>query len=155
MGDGVTLHGTLSAWKVYPDRRELAFKEVNVVTLSAKQSVLAAVYASSLTADPVSSLRVGIGGTVDPAGLYPKPVNQSLSSLYNYLNTIATSYTVDNTIPAVTYLADLDQGTGNGQLITEAALYRLSGTMFNIRTFPGIPKTSEFSIHFEWTIKIA
>ena len=155
MAADLDLGGFLSISKVYSDGRvEKVFEQKNVITLPAKRQVLSAVYASSVAADPVSSLQVGIGGTVDPSGLYPKPTNQALTSLYTTYASIATSYTVDDGIPAVSFLADLDQGTGNGQLINEAGLFRSSGTMFNIKTFPGIPKTSEFSIHFEWTIKI-
>ena len=150
------MRGILGIYLVYPETGETIchFKEKQVITLTAKQRVLQSVYATSLTPDPITTLAVGTGGCIDPAGLYPKPVNQTLSSLYTLFTTISTTYTVDNTVPAVTYLADMDQSTGNGQYINEAALYTLGGVMFNIKTFPAIPKTSEFNIHFQWAIEM-
>lgn len=43
----------------------------------------------------------------------------------------------------------------NGYNISEVALYRESGDMFNIKTFASIPKSSSFSIQFIWTIRYA
>lgn len=150
------LEGTLLAQKIFSDGRvETVFHEENMIMLPSKQYVLSTCYESEGTFDPIVSLKVGTGGTVDPQGLYPKAVTQNLISLFNTLLTVETSYTVNNAVPSVTFISDLDQGMGNGSLITEAGLFRQGGSMFNIKTFPGIPKTSEFSLHFEWTIKIA
>jgi hypothetical protein len=151
-----TLEGTLLVQKIYKDGSiETVVNDPNMIMLSSKQYILSTCYATSGTFDPINTLKVGVGGTVDPDGLYPKAVTQNLLTLFNTLLTVSTSYTVNNTVPSVTFISDLDQGTGNGSLITEAGLFRQSGVMFNIKTFPGIPKTSEFSLHFEWTIKIA
>lgn len=148
--------GFLTVSKVYLDgSKELVFEEKkNVITLPSKLQMLASVYSTSLTPDPVSTLQVGIGGTIDPAGLYPKPVTSALTSLFSSNFTINTTYSLNTAVPSITYLADLPPAWGNGNLINEAGLFRTSGAMFNIKTFPGIPKTSEFSIHFEWTIKM-
>lgn len=151
-----TMEGILLAQKVFPDgSKEIVFEEENLIMLPSKQYMLSTCYLSSGTFDPVNTLRVGTGGTVDPKGLYPKSVTQTLNTLFNPLLSVPVSYTVNHAIPSVTFIADLDQGMGNDQLITEAGLFREQGSMFNIKTFPGIPKTSEFSLHFEWTIKIA
>lgn len=150
------LDGHITITKVFPNgTRELVVDKQNLITLASKRYVLSSVYATSFTVDPVTQLQVGTGGTVDPEGLYPKPVTSDMTSLYNSTVTVSTSYTVNNDIPSVTFISDLDQGSGNGTLITECGLFRASGAMFNIKTFPGIPKTSEFSLHFEWTIKIS
>jgi len=152
----ISLSGVLSISKIYSDgKKETVFTEENLITLIAKQRVLASVYQSTLVADPVIQLKVGIGGTVDPGGLYPKNLLPTIQDLFTPLMTVTTSYVEDLTVPSVTFIADLDQGSGNNQLITEAGLFKQSGLIFNIKTFPGIPKTSEFSLHFEWTIKIA
>lgn len=149
------LIGHLRVFKTYQDgSKVLHFEDDNVITLPSKQVILSSVYASSLTPDPVSTLKVGIGGTIDPEGLYPRPVTQNLTGLYNVLTTLTTTHTIDSTVPSVTYLADLDNSTGAGQKISEAGLFKSSGLMFNIKTFPAIPKTSEFGVHFEWVIKI-
>ncbi len=153
----VPLLGQLSITKVYPNGyKKVVFEDKpNLITLAAKRIILNTIYATSLTPDPINNLAVGISGTIDPEGLYPKTPLSSATGLYSSLLSVATSYVEDLTVPSVTFIADLDQGQGNNQLITEAGLFKTSGAMFNIKTFPGIPKTSEFSLHFAWTIKIA
>jgi hypothetical protein len=152
----IPLEGILKAEKVYPDgQRELVFEQKNLITLTAKQVLLSGLYISNQLSDPITTLEVGTGGCIDPQGLFPKPISQAMTSLFTPLLGVATSFTVNNAAPSVTFIADIDQGTGNGSLITEAGLYKASNNIFNIKTFPGIPKTSEFSIHFEWTIQMS
>lgn len=153
----IPLKGHLSIYKKYKDgTEEMVFEEEpNLITLLAKGVVLQSVYLGTLTADPVTTLQVGTGGTIDPAGLYPKAPLNTIAALYTYLLSVPTSYTVNAAVPSVTFLATLDEGTGNGSLINEAGLFKSSGIIFNIKTFPGIPKTSEFSLYFNWTIQIA
>lgn len=154
--DVKALEGIIKIEKRYADgRTELVLEKENLITMAAKLAVLAPVYTSSTPPDPVNKLTVGIGGTVDPNGLYPKAVTSTLTNLFSPLTSVVTSYVLNPAVPSVTFIADLDQGSGNGSLITEAGLFKNSGAMFNIKTFPGIPKTSEFSLHFEWTIKIS
>lgn len=157
---GVKLEGVLKAEKIYwkdgvEIRREVCFEDKNLITLSAKQVILSAIYLSNQVSDPITSLKIGTGGTIDPQGLYPKPVSQTMTDLFTPLLNVTTSYTLNNAVPSVTFIADVDQGTANGALITEAGLFKASNTIFNVKTFPGISKTSEFSVHFEWVIKMA
>lgn len=149
--------GYLTVEKVFEDgTREVCFKEKkNIIVLTALQSFLAGLYLSGQSSDPINTLWVGTGGCIDPNGQFPKPVSQSLTGLFTPLTHVATSYTVDNTVPSVTFLASIDQATANGVLITEAGLFKASGLMFNIKTFPGIPKTAEFAIQFSWTIELS
>ncbi len=150
------LEGELLAQKVYPDGKvETLFHYKNLIMLESKRRLLAVAYAPSGNWDPINSLHVGIGGTLDPLGVFPKAVNHSMSTLYADILSIPTHYEVNDAIPSVTFITDLDQGMGNGQKITEAGLFTNSGKMFNIKCFPGIDKTSEFNLHFEWTIKIS
>lgn len=152
----IPLEGYLKAERVYPDgHKELIFEEKNVITLTAKQVILSSIYILGQQSDPITTLQIGTGGCIDPQGLFPKPVSQSMTTLFTPLLNITTSFTINNAVPSVTFIADVDQGTANGQQITEAGLYKSSNTLFNIKTFPAIPKTSEFSIHFEWTVKMA
>ena len=53
----------------------------------------------------------------------------------------------------VTYSFGLSSSQLNGFNISEVALFKESGDMFNIKTFASLPKTSSFSIQFLWTIK--
>lgn len=159
--DKIKIQGILSIWKVFPDgNKELAFHEENLITLAAKQELLSYIY-SSTTTSAINGLKVGTGGTIDPQGLFPKQEDQNWTTLNATVTTVGTGglisvgQSVDSTVPKVTFLADLDQSTGNGNLISEAGLFKSNGGMFNVKTFPAIPKTSEFSLHFEWVIKLA
>lgn len=149
------LEGELLAQKVFPDgKTETVFHEKNLIMLESKQRLLSVAYAESGNWDPITTLHVGIGGTLDPMGMFPKTVNQALTSLYTDILSIPTYYEVNDNIPSVTFITDLDQGMGNGKKITEAGLFTNTGKMFNIKCFPGIDKTNEFNLHFEWTIRV-
>lgn len=130
------------------------YAKKNVITLTAKQKILSGIYLTT-NSDPVTTLAIGTGGTLDSGGLYPRAVNQSLTSLYAYLMSLSVTYSIAPTVPSVTFIADVDESTANGSDINEAGLYTQGGTMFNIKTFPSITKSSSFGIHFEWTISIA
>lgn len=146
--------GHLKVELVYPDRRELWMEDKNLIVHNGKLQLLAPLYTPGLVADPIASLHAGNGGTVDPQGLFPRQVDTTLTHLFNEVIAVAITQTVDPTRPSVTFLADITEAQCNGQLINEAALYSTSGNMFNIKTFGGIPKTSAFSVHFEWTISV-
>jgi hypothetical protein len=152
----VPVKGTLRAEKVFPDgSRELIFEKRNLITITAKQVLLSSLYIPNLASDPIVSLQIGTGGCIDPEGMFPKPISQVMTSLFTPLLTVPTSFTINNAAPSVTFIADVDQGTANGAQITEAGLYKASNMIFNLKTFPAIPKTSEFSIHFEWEVEMA
>ena len=154
--DVLTVRGDIKVELHYNDGRIVTHcDEKNIVVLTAKQALLSYIYTSGQTSDPINSLHVGTGGSIDPQGYYPKPVSQNMTQLYNELTQIPTTYSIDNTVPSVTFIADVDQGTAIGAQINEAGLFKTSGLMFNIKTFPAINKTAEFSVHFEWTIKLA
>lgn len=149
------MEGILKISKYFPNGdTELVLHEKNIITLLVKQNILSGIY-STMVSDAVVSLQLGTGGTIDPAGQFPKSVNQGLTSLFTPLLLLTTSYVVNNGVPSVTFIADADTSTGNGSLITEAGLKTASGNLFNIKTFPGVPKTSEFGLHFEWTIQLS
>jgi hypothetical protein len=148
--------GRLIAKKIYADgKEEVCIDEINLVMLSSKYKMLSTLYnEGTYIVDPITSIHVGTGGTIDPLGLYPKTPSQNMTSLYSELVSIPVSFTEDPSVPSVTFISDMGQGAGNNRLITEAGLYTSQGSLFNIKTFIGIPKTSEFSLHFEWTIKL-
>lgn len=150
------ISGVLNIELVYPDGTKVKhLNEKNIITLPSKQYLLSGLYLTGHISDPVNKLWVGTQGTIDPLGQFPKPVAQNMTGLFGPLLSVDTSYAIDNSMPSVTFIADIDQGTAVGERITEAALFKASGLMFNIKTFPGIDKTAEFSIHFEWSIELA
>lgn len=128
------------------------FEEENLIVLLSRQNILASLYLPNRVSDPINTLKVGTGGSIDPQGLFPKAVDKSMASLFNPILTTSTTYTVDNSLPTVTFIADVAENEAAGQLINEAGLFTTSGNLFNIKTFPAIPKTNEFGIHIEWTI---
>jgi hypothetical protein len=149
-----SVSGHLRVSLVYSDREEVILDEKNLITLLGKRRLLETLYVGA--SNPViSTLRVGTGGTIDPEGKFPKAVTSDLTALYNQVQSIPVIYTLDQSYPSVTYIADVDPTLCNGQLISEAGLFFSDGMMFNIKTFPAIPKTVDFSIHFEWTIRIS
>lgn len=154
--ESIPLIGIFKISKVYPSgKNEVIYDEENVITLARKQFILSGIYLPAIVSDQVNRFRVGTGGTIDPEGLFPKTEDSSRTDLYTPLLTVSVTYVLNTSVPSVTFLADLDQSQGNGSLINEAGLITAGGSLFNIKTFPAIPKSTEFSLHTEWTIKIA
>jgi hypothetical protein len=127
--------------------------EKNLIVNAAKSFLLSGVYLANILSDPIVSLRAGSGGAIDPQGLYPKPEDPLQPDLITPVITIPTVYVLGVSDISVKFLADIDQSQANGTLFTEAGLIKASGALFNIKNHPGIPKTSEFSIHYEWNIR--
>lgn len=146
------LNGRIKIDLVYADKVVNYYEEDNLIVLIPRQNLLSMLYLTGRTSDPISTLQVGTGGAIDPVAAFPKQVTKNLSSLYTSVLSLPVTYTVDNTQPTVTFIADVAESSCNGLLIDEAGLFTVGGVMFNIKTFPGIPKTSQFSIHIEWTI---
>ena len=142
------LTGTL---EIYKDST-LVFREKNLITNASKNALLNFLYTGGAVSDPITSLQLGTGGTIDAQGLYPKQENPSQTGLNAYLLSISTTYTVNTGSNSVTFLATADVNTGNNNLISEAGLLKASGAIFNIKNFPGIYKTSYFALYFNWTI---
>lgn len=105
---------------------------------------------SDSAATGVSNVTVTVG-----KGLFPKQEDPAQTDLISPVQSLSVSYTVDSSAPSVTYIADATQSMANGLLLTEAGLFRVSGAIFNVKNHPGIPKTSDFGVHYVWTIKYA
>lgn len=134
--------------------KELFYQENNLVVKAAKQVILTSLYQDSVTSDPIRILKIGTGGVIDPSGLFPKledPLQEDLSAPILSLDAV---YIVDFDNVAIKFLADIDTDQANGNVISEAGLFKNSGAIFNVKNHPGIPKTPEFSIHYEWNIRI-
>lgn len=151
----IGLVGHLKIFKGLADgSRKLAFEQDNLIVKAAKQVILTTLFQTGITSDPINKLKVGTGGAVDLAGLYPKVESPTQTNLITPLLTLNTVVTADLTNLKVTFLADVDQTQGNGQMLSEAGLFKTSGLIFNVKNHPGITKTSEFSVHYEWSIKL-
>jgi hypothetical protein len=146
--------GDIGCWKVFPDgTREEVFYKKNLIIRLAKLQLLSALYDTAFVQDRVTTFKLGTGGAIDPQGLFPKPEDAEQTDLITPMVSVDTSYVEYPLDVKVTYLADLDQSEGNGLSITEAGLFKQSGKIFNVKNFPAVPKTSEFGLHFEWSIK--
>lgn len=152
--EGVSLEGEFNVFLDYGKGKELFFKKKNLITLAPKRFILSTLYTAGIQSDPIINLQVGTGGTIDPAGLYPKIEDPNQTGLITPILTVSCSNVPDIPNVIVKFLADVDNSQANGSLITEAGLFKLSGNIFNVKNHPGIPKTSDFSIHYEWNIKI-
>lgn len=148
------IEGEIGAWKVFPDgTREEIFYKKNLIVRLAKLHVLSALYDVNFIQDRVTTFKLGTGGSIDPEGRFPRPEDAEQTDLISPQISVSTSFVEYPLEVKVTYLADLDQSEGNGLKITEAGLFRESGKIFNVKNFPLVPKTSEFGLHFEWSIK--
>jgi len=140
----------------FPDGRvEKHFEEDNLIVYGGRNLILRPLYTPGAVSDPIATLRVGSGGSIDPQGLYPKAPTVDMVNLYHQdISVPAVSYVFDPGLPSVTFRASVDQSQMNGTLVNEAGLFTTSGIMFNIKTFTGIPKTVDFAVDFEWTISV-
>src|SRR6202012_2719480 len=115
-------------------------------------------YTSSLN-DCINYAKVGTGGSTNPPpggdGSLLKTPTVTLIDLYNPLTRVGiTKVSQDLTVPSITLINNLDNSQGNRYFINEAGFFSGNGTMFNIKVFPGIQKTWNFSVNFQWTISI-
>lgn len=152
--ESINTVGVLSIYKKDADGNStLFFEEENLIVRSSKLFMMSQLYTRFLLSDPITTLKVGTGGNIDPLGLYPKVEDPLQTDLITPLTTAPATYVVNAVIPSVTFLADLDQSQGNGYQITEAGLFTLGGQIFNVKNHPGINKTADFSLHYSWAIK--
>lgn len=154
IGEDIKIEGRLGIDLVYPDGRKVNhFEDRNLITKASKQFLLSGIYLPSIVSDPLTTLKVGTGGTVDPAGLFPLAEDPAATGLHTLLLSVPLVYVLDIANVAVTFLADVDQSTGNGSSLSECAMFKASGVIFNLKNHPAITKTSEFSVHYSWTIR--
>lgn len=130
------------------------FEAQNLIVNSGKKIVLGSLYPTSLN-DSLSFAKAGDGGATDASGLFLKTPTVTMTDLYSPReNMPIAKLSQDLSVPSMVMLASLDNTQGNGYLINEAGFFSGNGDMFNIKVFPGIQKTLEFSIDFEWTIRV-
>ena len=153
--DKIDAEGEFSVYiKRLDQQPQLVYKEDNLIIKAAKQFLLQLIALPDLLSDPITQLRAGTGGTIDPQGLYPKPEDPDQIDLISTEIIIDVTPVIDLDNLVITYLADLDIDEGNGFVLSEAGLFKQSGLMFNIKNHPGIPKTPDFSVHYEWRVRI-
>lgn len=153
----ITSIGELCVTAVYPDGTRVDVGPpipLNKVVLSGLLRMLSPLFSTSGSSAVISTLGVGIGGTIDPEGRFPKPVDTTLTSLFSQAATVPVIATVDETYPKVTFVADIPNDSCVGLSINEAALFFSDGVMFNIKTFASVPKTADFGLHFSWTVRL-
>lgn len=158
LADGLNeknLGGYLTITKTYvkDGRVEVVLDEQkNRLTTVGKLLMFSYLYSNRQT-DPISKVAIGNGGTSDAQGRIPKVVNGSETDLWSPQVEIPVSYTVDNGNVAVVFYANLDEATGNNANYSEAGLKTAAGILFSIKTFVTVPKTSDFTLNFQWTLR--
>jgi hypothetical protein len=153
---GLVPVGEVRIYKKFLDgSEELVLEEKNLIVNTGKQMLLGQIYYTTGSGNPLSYAKVGVGGAIDLAGLFLKTPTSDLTDLYYPINTIPIIQTAsDPTVPSITLLAVVDNSIGNGSTINEAGFFAVDNSMFNIKTFPGVYKTSAFSLNLQWVIKI-
>lgn len=133
------------------------FQEENRIMDEAKAYMLGAIYNPAFVVDAIDNFKIGVGGTSTLGGTDTLPVPGDRVDLYDpytsgYSTAMPTpSTSIDGKTVTFTFsIADTDM---NGVYINEVAMFRNSGTIFNMKTFPSILKTSGFSLTFIWTIR--
>lgn len=166
--DTLSLKGELAIFsKGLDGRKTLLHRDPNLIVDAAKIAILTSLYTSGIPSRAINTLRVGTGGTIDPEGLYVKPTLGTQTSLNNQAEvSVGVPYEFPLTaVPnasntRVTFVTDITYGVGVGLRLTEAALYcgRVSDfsppVIFSVKNHPGIIKSAEFSLHYEWTIRM-
>lgn len=147
--------GFLTIKRKYSDgREEVVFEEdKNRITNAAKLLMFSYLWDTEATIDPLTTVRVGDGGTTDPEGRIPKVPTGLETGLSHQLISIPVYHTVNSSIPSVTFIGNLDESLGNSVSYSEAGLFTQSGIIFSIKNFVTVPKTSDFTLSFEWTIR--
>lgn len=137
------------------DKETVHFEDDNLIVNTGKQIVLASLYPSSL-ADSLQYGKVGTGGASDAGGLFLKTPTVDMTDLYQPVANMGIGKIAQNLlVPNITLVGVLDNTQGNGLYINEAGFFSGTGYMFNIKTFPRIYKTRQFSLNFEWVISVS
>jgi len=135
----------------------LIFKDLNKIMDEAKAYLLRALYDPAFVVEPIASFKVGSGGTITPNGVDIKPIAGDRTGLFTpyttgYANTVpAPSVSTDGKV--ITFNFSIPDTDLNGEYINEVGMFRSGGTLYNMKTFPSILKTSGFSLTFVWTIR--
>lgn len=148
--------GYLSISKVFPDgsSEKIFSEEKNLITNDAKHDILEFLVTPGKVSDVINLFKVGVGGTYDVEGQYPRVLTGTETDLFSPIfgsNNLAWEF--DETGTRLVFSFDVLDSEGVGQLISEVGLFKESGEMFNIKTFPSISKGSGFSLRFQWVIK--
>lgn len=147
--------GFLKIYKVQDGERELLVDEKNLIVDAAKAEHLRFLWDVSAVPDIVNSFKVGDGGSLDTEGLFPKTEDPLQTDLHSPLMTSTNITVATPTADSVLFTFDVLTSEANGTKINEVGLFKISGSIFNVKNFIAIPKTSAFSLHFEWIIRYA
>ena len=167
LSDTLALSGHLTITsKDVMGKETVLLNKHNLIVNLARIFILSSLYTSGNVTRAISTLRVGTGGTIDPDGKFVKPADINQTALNNEVDVSGVPYEVvltavpDLTNSKVTFLADIGYGDLSGIQLTEAGLYcgsysdSIPPILFSVKNHPGINKSSAFSLHYEWVIRI-
>lgn len=133
---------------------ETVFHGNNLIVTSGKLLVLRNLYSVG-GGGVLAYAKVGTGGAIDPAGTLLRPVDPTMTDLFNPVATLPIYQAGENpSAPSVSILASVDNSQANGLTLNEAGFFSSEDVMFNIKVFPGTYKTSAFALNFQWDVFI-
>ncbi len=125
----------------------------NLVVRNGKMLALDQLYYTNGVGAPLNKAKVGTGGSFDPEGLFLKTPSVTMVDLYTPVADVFMTRTARNTTkPSITLLGSVDASQCNGLFLNEAGFFNGADVMFNIKTFPGVFKTSSFNLELQWEI---
>lgn len=150
--DSFSLKGHLRIIKREGESREVVYSGDNIIVNGGKLLALQQLFYYG-SGNPLYTGKVGSGGATDVGGLFLRTPTADRTNLYTPEATVGLTKASENTaVPSITLVATVDASQCNGITINEAGFFAKDGTMFNMITFPGIVKTSLFSLDLEWSI---
>lgn len=148
--------GYVTISKDYSDgSKEIVFEGENLIVNSGKRIFVNQLFYTLGNGNPVNKAKLGVGGALDSEGIFLKIPTADMTNLYSPAFTVPVVKVSENTaIPSITLTAALDNSVGNGSYFNEAGFFTEDDQMFNIKTFPRVLKTVQFSLNVTWEIGV-
>lgn len=153
LDESTGLWGYVQVIKKYPSWEEIAFEGENLIVSNGRRIFINQLYYTIGSGNPVTFAKFGTGGALDSEGIFLKNPTPDMLDLYSPAFTAPVVKVGENpAIPSITLTGSLDNATANGTYFNEAGFFAADGTMFNIKTFPRVLKTVNFSLNVTWQI---
>lgn len=153
LDESTGLWGRVKVIKRYPTWDEIAFEDDNLIVINGRRLFINQLYYTVGNGNPITFAKFGTGGALDSEGVFLKTPTPDMTDLYTPAFDAPVVKVSENlAIPSITLTGSLDNSTANGTYFNEAGFFAANGTMFNIKTFPRVLKTVNFSLNVTWEI---
>jgi hypothetical protein len=147
-------HGDVQVSIKYKDQKEKIIKFKNTILRKGRMA-LAASLANELGGDFdffINRMIFGNGGTTGTG--VPKQVNTERNGLFG--SAVVSKPIISNIDPnnptQVVFTSVITFEEGNGETLNEMALQMHTGDFYSMATFPGITKTNQMQITWNWRL---